>query len=120
MTEARLENVERFELNVLAFVLEEVHNDLEISLIRDESRHDVEISAVKKDLAQQFQRLPLRDVVCGRYQCAIHGKEAVVVFLEIFRNHWLVSSKNLFEIGECIARYAKFGVFYVVRERIQT
>lgn len=47
--------MERFELNVLAFVLEEVHNDLEISLIRDVSRHDVEISAVKKDLAQQLQ-----------------------------------------------------------------
>lgn len=58
-----LEDVERLELDVLAPIFEQIHHDLEVLLVRDVPRHDLEVGPVEQDFAEQFQRLPLRDVV---------------------------------------------------------
>lgn len=64
-----LEDMERLELDVAALVAEHVHHHLQVRLVRDVARHDVEIGAVKQDLAQQLERLPLRDVVRRQEEC---------------------------------------------------
>jgi hypothetical protein len=57
--------VERLELDVLALVPQEIHHHLEIRLVRNVLCHDVEVCAVEQDLAEQFERLALRDIVVG-------------------------------------------------------
>lgn len=44
--------MEGFELNVLALVSEEVHHHLEVRLVRDVARHDVEVGPVEQDLPE--------------------------------------------------------------------
>lgn len=61
-----LEDVECLELDVAALVAEHVHHHLQVRLVRDVPRHDVEVGAVEQDLAEQLERLPLRDVVRGQ------------------------------------------------------
>lgn len=61
-----LEDMECLELDVAALVAEHVHHHLQVRLVRDVARHDVEVGAVKQDLAEQLERLPLRDVVRGQ------------------------------------------------------
>lgn len=58
-----LEDVECLELDVAALVAKHVHHHLQVRLVRDVPRHDVEVGAVEQDLAEQLERLPLRDVV---------------------------------------------------------
>lgn len=55
--------MKRLKLDVLATVLEEVHHDLEVLLVGDVARHDLEVCPVEQDLAEQLERLALRDVV---------------------------------------------------------
>lgn len=63
---AHLEHVERFKLNVPALVPQEVHHHLQVRFRADISRHDGVIGTVEQDLAEQFERLSLRDVVGGK------------------------------------------------------
>jgi hypothetical protein len=50
-----LEYMESLELNVLAFITEEVHHHLKIGIVRNIARHDVEVGTVQKYLAKQFE-----------------------------------------------------------------
>jgi len=44
--------MERFELNVLALIPEEVHHHLEVDIVCNIARHDVEVGTVQKNLAE--------------------------------------------------------------------
>lgn len=55
--------MECLELDVLALIAEEVHHHLEVDVVRDVARHDVEVGTVQEYLAEQFERLPLRHIV---------------------------------------------------------
>jgi hypothetical protein len=44
--------VECLELNVLALVPQQVHHHLQIRLVRNVLRHDIEVCPIKQDLAQ--------------------------------------------------------------------
>ena len=70
-----LKYVESLELNVLALISQEVHHHLQVRLIRDVSCHDVEVSPVQQDLAEELQRLSLRDVVLGSDEGRVGGEE---------------------------------------------
>ena len=61
--ETNLEHVERLELYVLALVTEKVHHHLEIRLARDVPGHHVEVRTIQEDLAEEFERLTLGDVI---------------------------------------------------------
>ena len=50
-----LEHMEGVELDVLALVAEHVHHHLEVRLVRDIARHDIEVCPVEQDLAQQLE-----------------------------------------------------------------
>jgi hypothetical protein len=62
---AHLEDMERLKLDVLAPVLEQVHHDLQVLLVRDVPGHDLEVCPVEEDLTEKLQGLALRDVVRG-------------------------------------------------------
>lgn len=61
--DTHLEDVESFELNILALVAQQVHHQLEIFLRRNVSRHHVKVCSIQQNLSQQLQRLSLRHVV---------------------------------------------------------
>ena len=63
VVETYLEHVEGLELNVLALIPKEVHHHLEIRLTRDIPGHDVEVRTIQEDLAEEFERLTLGDVI---------------------------------------------------------
>ena len=44
--------MERLKLNILALISQEVHHHLEIRLIGDVPRHDVEICPIEENLAE--------------------------------------------------------------------
>jgi len=50
-----LEHMERLELNVLAFITEEVHHHLKVGIVCNIARHDAEVGTVQKYLAKQFE-----------------------------------------------------------------
>ena len=50
-----LENVKRFELNVLALVAQHIHHHLEVCLLSDVTCHDIEIGTIKQYLAKKFE-----------------------------------------------------------------
>lgn len=82
-----LEDMERLELDVAALVAEHVHHHLQIRLVRDVARHDVEVGAVKQDLAEQLERLPLRDVVRRQEECGERREELWRSVLSLLSNH---------------------------------
>ena len=47
--------MERLKLYVLALIPEQVHHHLEVRLVRDIARHDIEVCPVEQDLAQQLE-----------------------------------------------------------------
>jgi len=47
--------MERFELDILAPISQEIHHHLQVCLVRDVSSHDVEVCPVQEDLTQQFE-----------------------------------------------------------------
>ena len=61
--ETYFEHVEGLELDVLAFIPKQVHHHFQIGFISDVTRHHIEVGPVKKNLAEQFQRLPLGHVI---------------------------------------------------------
>ena len=69
VVETYLEHVEGLELNVLALVAEEIHHHLEIRLACDIPGHHVEVRTVEQDLAEELERLALRDVIVREDQC---------------------------------------------------
>lgn len=73
--DAYLEDMERLELYILALIPQQIHHHLKIRLRRDISRHDVEVRAVKQNLAEELERLPLRDVVGGEEEGGERGEE---------------------------------------------
>lgn len=50
-----LEYMERLELNVLAFITEEVHHHLEVGIVCNIARHDAEVGTIEEYLAKQFE-----------------------------------------------------------------
>ena len=58
-----LENVERFELDVLAVIPEHVHHRFEVFWLADILSHDGEVSPVQQQLPEQLEGLPPSDVV---------------------------------------------------------
>lgn len=50
-----LKYMERLELNVLAFITEEVHHHLKVGVVCNIARHYVEVGTVQKYLAKQFE-----------------------------------------------------------------
>ena len=67
--------MERLELYVLRFVTEEVHHHFEICLVRNVARHNVEVRPVEEYLAEELERLPLRDIVLGPYEGRVSREE---------------------------------------------
>jgi hypothetical protein len=57
--------MKRLKLDVLTPVLEQVHHDLQVLLVRNVPRHDLEICPVEEDLPEELERLALGDVVGG-------------------------------------------------------
>ena len=55
--------MEGLELNVLALIPKKVHHHLEIRLARDVPGHHVEVRTIQEDLAEEFERLTLGDVI---------------------------------------------------------
>jgi hypothetical protein len=53
------------ELDILALVLKQVHDQLQVRLVRDVPRHHVEVGTIEEDLAKKLQRLALGNVVRG-------------------------------------------------------
>ena len=108
-----LEYVERLELDVPALVPQQVHHRAQVAVGPDVPRHDREVGAVEQDLAEELERLALRDVIVRENQCDERREElrfkvgvaqlselsvvrksvayAVVVLVEILRDHRLVS-----------------------------
>lgn len=72
---AHLEDVKRFELDILTTIFEQVHHHLEVVLVGDVARHDLEVGSVEQDLAQQLERLSLRDVVGRLHQQSVRAEE---------------------------------------------
>ena len=54
-----------FELNVFALAAQHVHDQLEVLLVSNVPRHDVEIGTVEQDLAEKLERLSLGDMAKG-------------------------------------------------------
>ena len=61
--ETYFEHVEGLELDVLTFIPKQVHHHFQIGFISDVTRHHIEVGPVKKNLAEQFQRLSLGHVI---------------------------------------------------------
>lgn len=55
--------MERLELDILAPVLEQVHHDFEVLLVGNVPSHDFKVCPIEQDLAEEFERLPLCDIV---------------------------------------------------------
>ena len=92
-----LEYMERFELNVLALIAEEVHHHLEVDIVRNVARHDVEVGTVQKNLAEKFEGLPLRHIVGGLDEGRERIEESVIVLIQVFRDHWFVPRESFLE-----------------------
>lgn len=60
---AHLEDMERLELDILAPILEQVHHDFEVLLVGNVPSHDFKVCPIEQDLAEEFERLPFRDIV---------------------------------------------------------
>ena len=75
--------MECLELDVLAFVPEEVHHHLEIGLVGYVPRHYVEICPIEEDLAKELQRLSFRDVVVGEYKSCKRRKELAGISIRL-------------------------------------
>ena len=58
-----LEYVEGLKLDILALIPQEVHHHLQVRLVCDVPCHDVEVCPIQQDLAEELQRLSLRDIV---------------------------------------------------------
>ena len=58
-----LEDMERLKLDVLARVSQHVHHHLQVRLVCDVPCHDVEVCPIQQELAEELQRLSLRDIV---------------------------------------------------------
>ena len=67
--QADLEHVECLELDILALVPKEIHHHLQIRLARDIPGHHVEVRTIEQDLAEELERLALRDVIVRENQC---------------------------------------------------
>lgn len=82
-----LEHVKRLVLDHLAVVLEEIHGQLEVIPAGDIGGHDDVVAAVKEDLAEEFDRLPLCDVGGGveKDRVVVVGEEEVKVRCEVLR-----------------------------------
>ena len=55
--------MEGLELDILALIPQEVHHHLQVRLVCDVPCHDVEVCPIQQDLAEELQRLSLRDIV---------------------------------------------------------
>lgn len=58
-----LKHMEGLELDVLALVLQQCHDELQIRFVGDISGHDIEVCSVKQYLAKEFEGLALGDIV---------------------------------------------------------
>jgi len=58
-----LEYMEGLKLDVLALISQQVHHHLKIGFASNISRHDVEVCAIKQNLAQELQGLAFRDII---------------------------------------------------------
>ena len=47
--------MECFELDILALVPQKVHHHLEIGLVRNVPRHDVEVCTIEQDLPEKLE-----------------------------------------------------------------
>lgn len=63
------------ELNVLALAAQHVHHHLEVRLLSDITRHDVEVGTIEQYLSEKFERLSFGDVVVGEDKCREGRKE---------------------------------------------
>jgi hypothetical protein len=79
--------MEGLELDVLALIAEEVHHHLEVDIVRDVARHDIEVGTVQKNLAEQLERLPLGYIVGRVDEGRERVEESVVVLVEVFCHH---------------------------------
>lgn len=57
--------MESFELDILALVPKHVHHHLQVGFLSDVSGHDAEIGTVKKDFAEELERLALGNIIVG-------------------------------------------------------
>ena len=53
--ETYLENMECFELDVLALIPQQVHHHFEVGLVRNVPCHDVEVRTIKEDFPQKLE-----------------------------------------------------------------
>lgn len=67
--------MKRFELNILALASKHVHHHLEIRLLGDIPRHDIEIGTIEQYLSEKLKRLPFGDIVLGEDECRKGRKE---------------------------------------------
>ena len=58
-----LEYMKCLELDILTFVSKKVHHHLQVSLVRDIPRHNIEVGPVEENFSEEFQRLPFCHVV---------------------------------------------------------
>lgn len=63
--------MERLKLNVPTFIPQQVHHQFQVTLVRNVSRHDIEIGPVQEDFAEQFERLAFSDVVLGENELSV-------------------------------------------------
>ena len=70
-----LEDMESFELDILALVAQQIHHRLEILFISYVARHDGEVGTVKQNFAEQLEGLSLGHVVARLHEPGVVDKE---------------------------------------------
>ena len=98
-----LEHMERFILHHLPLIPQLPHDELQIIPRIDISRHDLVKRAVQQHLAQQLDRLPLRDVTLALNEdVVVPVEEQVEIRADVRRNQLLVFRENEAEAIEGI------------------
>ncbi len=75
LSRTHLEYMERLKLDIPALIPQEVHHHPQIGLGSDITSHNRVVCSVKEDLAEEFERLPLRHIVGGKDEGGVHVEE---------------------------------------------
>jgi hypothetical protein len=102
-----LEHMERLELNVLAFITEEVHHHLKVGIVRNIACHDVEVGTVQKYLAKKFEGLPLRYIIGRQNERRERVEESIVVLVQVLCDHRFMPREGFLEACVCVCGNSK-------------
>lgn len=82
-----LEYMERLNLDATRGVAKEIHHELQIIRVGDETHHHLDIVSVQKHLSEQLERLAPRDVVTTLEQNRVGTEKLLIIGVEPLRCH---------------------------------